>query len=482
MLSWKHDDEAVQVAFIFQRLCMLPEQGHPLLLQYNPSTGTTTIAAFTALLQRELEPTDGGSRLPPDITAGILYMMSLVPNLPGFSQNMPKEGAWLKLILQGMQHKDDLVQQWSLLLLASIWNFTGNAEMNLLERILDLLVERAANISEQARVSAVYALWQCFRSEAYVRAATAFRRMILRATARVLATASLDASIMVRQTLLVCLEEIYRKRPSWLTLSPWCYAATKVKSDAEAELQQECELLLQGCLHCCDGCTQPEITVERLAALEALCNAMTRLARDPDHGIRSLASSILQKASTLACESPLGKILPLLSKSIDSLGNIIDLYMYNLERGEYMSSSSGTIRAHDTNQTVALPGPQYPQLLIALRDIVHEQADPTKLDIVITIDLAKKALDWRKRSERYFHLPRLIVSTRNIQMLLKILTWIPPCDLQWATTKTISLASPASQKARRARHATMESESRADRPWSHVQAIIKGKALVQALQ
>lgn len=468
MLHWDSSEEASQVAFIFQRL-MMDSQGPPLLGYYNSSTARTTLSAFTAMLGQHYDERDASWS--PDTYAGVLYLMSVAADQPDFDSSLIKEDRWLSRLTDGLKHTDCLVKQWSLLLLASIWPYEEHNDDENLQKVMDLVVERASDDSEATRLAALYALWRYFDSKVYGRANGSARSMMLRAAARVFAVAQTDASLMARRLLLTCIDCIQEKRPYWLTLSPWCYMATRVKDDGDAVLEHECSMLLQSCLHCCETCKDPELTAERLAALEAMCNAVTRLCDDPDTQLATLARAVYNKASTSARISPVGIYIPRLRKRLENMDEIIDDLVDLEPEGKIKtksvaSSMNGDDKLGDsTSETGVIGGTaRYTHLLAAIRLIVHEHHDPSKPVVQVTTELANRIRKWRKSMERYFHLPRLIVS---IQIETpEPITELAIVVLQWTEEKFSVEDLKALKKIREGRHAALESESRADKPWA----------------
>lgn len=384
-----------------------------MLSQYNASTGRTTLSSFTRMLsnQQDGEHESGWS---PDTIAGVFYLMSVATQQPDFDRAAIQEDRWVTLILEHLMNPHDLVQQWSLLLLATIWFHEHLATADVLRRILDLLVERVSDNNEQSRIAALYCLWRYFLSDAYNQMDPALRGLPLRAAARIFATTQTDASILVRRLLLICVETILEKRPYWLSLSPWCYIATRVKDQGGLALEKECSLLLQCCLHCCDDCNMVEMSAERLAALEAICHAVTRLCDDPDSQLASFARDVFNKANTAARESEMAQFLPLLRGRLEDVEEVIDdMDPAHVNKASSVSSS-GTFR-HQTH----LPDEQdaliaYPRLLKAVREIVHQHHPKDREVSYVTQELVSTIKKWRRYMDLYFHSPRLIVSLNQV--------------------------------------------------------------------
>ena len=410
MLNWDNSEEASQVAYVFQRL-MQSDEGPAMLSQYNSSTGRTTLSSLTRMLSSQQDG-DYESRWSPDTVAGIFYMMTVATQQPGFEPNLIGEDHWITLVLEHLNSAYDVVQQWSLLLLGVIWSHEELSKAETLKTILDLLVERVSDRNEQTRIAALYCLWQYFLSNAYTRADAPLRGVVLRAAARIFATAQTDASILVRRMLLICVETIQEKRPYWLSLSPWCYMATRVRDEGGLALEAECSLLLQCCLHCCDDCDTVEMSAERLAALEAICNAITRLCDDPDNQLASFARDVFNKAITSARQSDVAQFLPLLRGRLEDIEEVIDDLDPANDHVKGASISSGsTFRHRDDEKHQQDVINVYPRLLDAVRQIVH-QHHPKGRDIpYVTKDLVQKIETWRRHMDLYFHSPRLVVSS-----------------------------------------------------------------------
>jgi hypothetical protein len=109
---------------------------------------------------------------------------------------------------------------------------------------------------------------------------------------------------------------------------------------------------------------------------------------------------------------------------------------------------------------------RYSHLLAAIRLIVHEHHDPSKPIVHLTIDLETRIQKWRKSMERYFHLPRLIVSAPISRDVVILLIRFYDEILQWMEKKFSVEELKALQKIREGRNAALESESRADKPWA----------------
>jgi hypothetical protein len=405
MLNWDNSEEASQVAYVFQRL-LQSEQGPSMLAQYNSSTGRTTLSSFTRMLSNQQDG-DYETGWSPDTIAGVFYMMSVGAQQPDFEPAAIQEDRWIVLIVEHLVSSDDLVRQWSLLLLATIWSRDKLATGETFKRILDLLVERASDNNEQTRFAALYCLWQYFLSDAYTRADAPLRGLVLRAAARIFATTQTDASILVRRLLLVCVETIQEKRPYWLSLSPWCYMATRVKDEGGPAIENECALLLQCCLRCCDECNTVEMSAERLAALEAICNAITRLCDDPDSRLASLAREVFNKANTSARDSAIAQCLPLLRQRLEDMEDVIDDMDPSSDDKASSALSSSTFRGNDVE--IDQHANVYPRLLSAVRDVVHRHHAKGRSFSYATEELIEKIARWRQCMDLYFHSSRLIV-------------------------------------------------------------------------
>jgi hypothetical protein len=445
MLNWDNSEEASQVAYVFQRL-LQSEQGPSMLAQYNSSTGRTTLSSFTRMLSNQQ---DGNYELgwSPDTVAGVFYMMSVATQQPDFDPASIQEDRWIVLIVEHLVSSDDLARQWSLLLLATIWSHDQIVTVDHLKRILDLLVERVADNNEQTRFAALYCLWQYFLSDAYTRADTSLRGLVLRAAARVFATTQTDASILVRRLLLVCVETIQEKRPYWLSLSPWCYMATRVKDEGGPALEKECALLLQCCLRCCDECDTVEMSAERLAALEAICNAITRLCDDPDTRLASLAREVFNKANTSARDSAIAQCLPLLRQRLEDIEDVIDDMDPSSDAKTSSALSNSTFRGKgvETEQHANV----YSRLLIAVRNVVHQHYPKGRCPSYVTEELVEQINGWRHCMDLYFHSSRLIVcSILSLQLEPNAER---SCE-QWTEKKLSRKELQAAEKVRRGKH------------------------------
>lgn len=411
LLHWENENETIAVVFIFQRLMMHPD-GPGLLLQYNPSTGVNTISILTSLLNRHL--LDPSNPLPADTMAGILYMMSIACKMPGLSPLTLKDEKWSRIIVTSMQHQDPLVRQWSLLTFGTAWTCGNNRDVNAVDEALTLVEKCYIDDSEQVRMAAVYAIWNCHHTHAYSRASSEIQKLVQRSSARLFSNAFRDAAINVRRASLACIAQLFESRPSWLFLAPLCYIGIKGKNADHTALREECEVFLQACIHCCDLCNHPDIARERYPLLDAACTALVGLCSDPDNRLQDCARQVLTRAIIEATHSTIVGHLPALKDCLTSLSSCVGAGSMS-EVDAYVKGMYG-YAPNRSEEDMGAPASQYPLLLGAVREVIHDlpPAPSNKACSDERVfgfhDLASTIKDWRARAEGYFHTPRLIVS------------------------------------------------------------------------
>ena len=162
-MNWEDEEDAHQVSYIFQRLTM-NSRGPPLLLRQDGS-GTTPISRFFDMIK--CQNGTKSHRMPPDTIAGTLYMLTTVCRMPGILTDLSSQVAWLELCVAYLPHPDSMVRRWSLLLWAAMWSSPGFNRVTILNQSLPLLAARSTDVHEEARWSALYNIWQCFRSGAF---------------------------------------------------------------------------------------------------------------------------------------------------------------------------------------------------------------------------------------------------------------------------------------------------------------------------
>jgi hypothetical protein len=189
------------------------------------------------------------------------------------------------------------------------------------------------------------------------------------------------------------------------------------------------------------------MSAERLAALEAICNAITRLCDDPDTRLASLAREVFNKANTSARDSAIAQCLPLLRQRLEDFEDVIDDMDPSSDSKTSSALSSSTFRGNgvETEQHANV----YSRLLMAVRNVVHQHYPKERSPSYVTEELVEQINGWRHCMELYFHSSRLIVS---IILSLPLEPNTERLYEQWTEKKLSRKELQAAEKVRRGKH------------------------------